>query len=243
LAGLPPQFRPRDETEAYTAQRAAHGLLSSSGYGTRAGWKIGCTTAVMQAYLGVENPCAGGMFLAHVWRGSHTFAIGEPPRRGAECEIAVRIAHDLPGGRRAYELADVADAVAACMPAIEVVENRYVDYASIGTPTLIADDFFHHSAVLGREDERCDPRRLRDATATMEVNGHLVGTGRGTDVMGEPLEALRWLANRAVEFGVPVRAGEVVLLGSLVETQWARPGDVFKGHNDMLGAVSAAFEE
>jgi 2-keto-4-pentenoate hydratase len=241
LAPLPADVTPQDEAEAYRAQLAAHGILSSSGYGPRAGWKIGCTTKVMQAYLGVDSPCAGGMFLARLWRDAHTFTVPTPRRLGAEAEIAVRIADDLPGRVGGYQVADVTDAVAACMAAIEVVEDRYADFATLGVPTLIADDFFHHSAVLGREIEGFDPRRLREATARLMVNGEEKGSGHGSDVMGEPLEALRWLANGAVKWGAPLRAGDIVLLGSLVQVYWASAGDGIVAGNDVLGDVAVTF--
>jgi 2-keto-4-pentenoate hydratase len=243
LADLPSAIKPRDEVEGYEVQQALHGIMTSSGYGVRAGWKIGCTTKTMQTYLGVDGPCAGGMYLAQLWRGSHLFGIAKPRRLGAECEVAVRVARDLPRRDRAYEVADMASAVAACMAAIEVVEDRYADYASLGVPTLIADDFFHYAAVLGPEDERFDPARLRDVTGSMKINNVQVASGRGADILGEPLAALCWLANRAVEWGEPLRAGEVVLLGSVVQTQWIEPGDVVSISNDLLGEAGVAFEE
>ena len=39
----------------------------------------------------------------------------------------------------------------------------------------------------------------------------------------------------------PVRAGDVVLLGSLVQTQWVTPGDHVEVRNDLLGEVAASF--
>ena len=243
LADLPPEVKPRDEVEGYGVQLAVHGILTSAGYGVRAGWKIGCTTKTMQAYIGVDGPCAGGMFLAQLWRGSHVFGVAKPRRLGVECEVSVRLASDLPRRERAYEVKDMPSTVSACMAAIEVVEDRYADYPSLGIPTLIADDFFHYAAVLGPEDEQFDPARLRDVTGSMKINGVQVGSGQGADILGDPMEALCWLANRAVEWGQPLRAGEVVLLGSVVQTQWIGPGDVVTISNDLLGEAGAAFEE
>jgi 2-keto-4-pentenoate hydratase len=243
LADLPQAIRPRDEVEGYEVQQALHGILTRSGYGARAGWKIGCTTKAMQAYIGVDGPSAGGMFLAHLWRGSHIFTVAKPRRLGVECEVAVRLGRDLPRRDRAYVDADMPAAVAACLAAIEVVEDRYAHFSSLGVATLIADDFFHHAAVLGPEDEQFDPTRLRDVTGSMNINNARVATGRGADILGDPLAALCWLANRAVEWGEPLRAGEIVLLGSVVKTQWIEPGDVVSITNDLLGEAGAAFEE
>jgi len=136
---------------------------------------------------------------------------------------------------------DVVDAVGACTAAIEVVEDRYRDYPELDTPTLIADDFFHHSCVLSRQDEQLDPSRLRDVTATMAINGEEIGSGRGADIMGDPMSVLCWLANSCIEWGASLLAGDIVLLGSLVQTQWVVAGDAVTVKNEPLGEVRAEF--
>jgi 2-oxo-3-hexenedioate decarboxylase/2-keto-4-pentenoate hydratase len=95
--------------------------------------------------------------------------------------------------------------------------------------------------VLGVEDEARDPHELGDATASMSINGVDVGHGRGSDILGHPLVALAWLVNNCARLGTPVLAGDIVLLGSVVQTQWVDSGDVVVVHNDMLGDVSASF--
>jgi 2-keto-4-pentenoate hydratase len=241
LGPLPSSLVPADENVAYQVQRAASGLLSAAGYGRQAGWKIGCTTEVMQAYLGISSPCAGRMFQARVWHGRHAFATSPPRRLGVECEIAVRMGSDLPQRGTPYEPADAAGAVAACMAAIEVVQDRYEDYPALDTPTLIADDFFHHSAVIGGQIEDFPPDRLREVTASMSINGQVVGSGAGSDIMGEPLTVLAWLANGCISWGTPIQAGDIILLGSLVQTNWVEAGDTVVIHNEPFGEVRADF--
>src|SRR4249920_1210388 len=58
---LPAECRPRDEPDGYAVQEVLHELLAGAGFGRVAGHKIGCTTPVMQTYLGIKNPCAGGV--------------------------------------------------------------------------------------------------------------------------------------------------------------------------------------
>ena len=246
LGDLGDQGRPPTELAAYRVQAIAHGLLESAGFGRQAGWKIGCTTKVMQAYLGIGTPCAGAMFAANVWQGQHAFPVPAAGRLGVECEIAVRMGRDLPRREQAYEPADMPGAVAASMAAIEVVADRYVDYPSLDTPTLIADDFFHHACVLGpqresRPPESLRPESLREVTGAMTINGREVGRGVGTDILGDPLVVLCWLANSCAAWGTPLLAGDVILLGSLVQTQWVKAGDVVAVTNAPLGEVAAEF--
>ncbi|MDP7540213.1 MAG: hydratase, partial [Alphaproteobacteria bacterium] len=72
LGALPQTSRPVDEAEAYAVQERLHAILSNAGQGHVAGHKIGCTTEVMQGYLGIDTPCSGAVLdgLAHQSDGS-----------------------------------------------------------------------------------------------------------------------------------------------------------------------------
>ena len=62
LDAVPADLRPGDLAEAYTAQGLMHETLTANGLGKRVGWKIGCTTPVMQKFLAIDSPCAGAIF-------------------------------------------------------------------------------------------------------------------------------------------------------------------------------------
>lgn len=230
---------PGDLTQAYAVQGAVHRRLAGSHFGRRSGWKIGCTTPVMQDYLGIDHPCAAGLFAGSSHTNGAVLRHGDFVRVGVECEIAVRLVHDLPGEGATPD--SVRGAVGAVMAAIEIVDDRYVDWQTIGTPMLIADDFFAAGCVLGAglaPDALPDLAGLQGRTL---VDGVEVGAGVGADVLGHPYAALAWLAEHAQERGAPLRAGETVLLGSLVKTQWLPPGAVARVEIEGLGAVEACF--
>lgn len=241
FAGFPVDIRPHDEKEAYQVQDLLlKRLVQLDGVGF-AGHKIGSTTPVMQEYLGIANPCAGRLrqSMTH-----HARAEFHPRGRavlGVECEIAVRIGTDLPPSGAPYDHAGVVGAVGTCMAAIEVVEDRYVDWRSLDTPTLIADNFFNVGAVTGTEFTDFDPVDLDTVTASMTIDGVVVGEGRGSDVLGHPLDALVWLANNASARGIALSTGEIVLLGSLVETHWVAPGSRVRIDNSRFGTAEAFF--
>jgi len=241
--GLDEWCRPKDEDEAYAVQQDLHKLLSHAGHGGITGRKVGCTTRVMQKYLGIHNPCAGAIFAPTVERKHGRYPASHFLTIGVECEIAIRLRTDLiPDGAGRVSREAAAAAIGTCMAAIEVVEDRYVDYHSLDTPTLIADDFFNAGCVLGEEFDDFPPERLDTVTGLMEINDVEVGRGRGTDVLGHPLEPLRWLAAASAQRHDPLRAGEFVLLGSLVQTNWLRPGDVVRIVNEPLGEVTMHLE-
>ncbi len=230
---------PPDVARAYAVQGAVHRRLAASRFGRRSGWKIGCTTPVMQDYLGIGHPCAAGLFAGSSHASGAVLRHGDFVRVGVECEVAVRLAHDLAGEGATAD--SVRSAVGAVMAAIEIVDDRYVDWQTIGTPMLIADDFFAAGCGLGvglAPDALPDLAGLHGHTL---VDGVEVGTGVGADVLGHPYTALAWLADHALARGEPLRAGETVLLGSLVKTQWLPPGAVARVEIEALGAAEARF--
>ncbi len=246
LDRLPDAIRPRDLTEGYRVQDAVHALLTAAGAGPIVGHKIGATTPVMQAYMEIDHPCGGGIFAATVHRSGAGLPHGAFRKVGLECEVAVRLGRDLgadlsPGGAP-YTIESVASAVDAYMPAIELVDDRYVDWPSMGTPTLAADDFFGAGSVLG---EPVVPARIADL-ATLHgralVNGVEVASGVGADVMGHPFAALAWLANNFAQRGLVLKAGEFVSTGSLVKTLWLEPGTRAAIEIESLGRVELVIE-
>jgi len=241
LARLEPALRPADEAAAYAVQDALHERLAAGGCGPISGWKIGCTTEVMQRYLGIHNPCAGGIFTPTVHRGHASLRHADFLCPGVECEIAVRLGADLGPAGAPHDRDKVARAVAACMAAIEIVDDRYEDYRSSDTPTLIADDFFGAGCVLGPPAPGWGELDLASLSGRMLINSREVGAGSGADILGHPFEALAWLANAMARRGRILRAGEIVLLGSVVQTVWVRPRDEVAVEIAGLGSAAASF--
>jgi 2-oxo-3-hexenedioate decarboxylase/2-keto-4-pentenoate hydratase len=238
---LEPDARPADEAQAYLVQRALHAMLTPH-FGPVVGHKVGCTTPVMQAYLKIPNPCAGGVFERTVHHSPARLRHADFVRAGVECEIVVRLGADLRPSSTPFTLDSVAPAVAACMPGMEIVDDRYVDYPSMDPPTLIADDFFDAGCVLGAPIAAWRDIDLGAVSGVTLINGVEVGRGVGRDVMGHPFEALAWLANSLARRGQSLKAGEFVFTGSVVETKWLNPGDHVVMRMEGLGEVEAVFE-
>ena len=215
LAAL--EHPPADETEGYRVQRALHDLLLPQ-VGPLVGYKIGCTSRVMQDYIGIPHPCGGGVFQKGVHDSGVSLASADYVRVGVECEIAVRLKRDLAAGEAPFTAEWVGEAVEAYHPAIEIVDDRYVKWESLGAPTLIADDFFAAGCVLGEAVPRSAVPDLKAVKGRALVNGEEAGHGTGADVLGHPHNALAWLANHLAAEGRALHAGQLVLTGSLVKT-------------------------
>jgi 2-keto-4-pentenoate hydratase len=241
LAPLPPDAVPHDEADGYRVQDALHNLLSPD-FGTQVGYKIGCTSAVMQQYLNIAHPCAGGLYMGGVKASGASLRYGDYVHVGVECEIAVRLAQDLVPSAEPFTADTVAPAIEAYFPAIELVDDRYADWRGMAAATLIADDFFAAGCVLGQGVARADAPDLLAVTGRALINGVEVGRGTGADVLGHPHHALAWLANHLASQGKTLQAGEFVLTGSLVQTAWLNAGDEVLMELSGLGSVAVDFK-
>lgn len=239
--GLPEAVRPANELEGYAIQSALASHLSVSGLGPVVGAKIGCTTSVMQAYMKIGSPCAGTIHQGGVHQDGAKLRYSDFHRVGVECEIAVRLAKGLSPTNRHLRANDVAEFVGAFMPAIEIVDDRYRDFRTMDTPTLIADDFFHAGCVLGEPVTDWRGINLAAVGGTMAIDGESAGSGRGDDILGHPLQALAWLANELISQRRELQADSIILLGSVVQTRWLSPGNRVEIEIEGLGRVSAKF--
>lgn len=244
IVALPDAMVPATVTDGYAVQQALNRQLVDAGMGEMVGYKIGCTTPVMQAFLNIPQPCAGRIFERTVMHRHGRVPLHGFVRIGMECEIAVRLQCDLPPRARPYSYDDVVPAVGEVMAAMELVDDRYRDYRTLGVATLIADDFFNAGCVLGEPVRDWQSLDLASLTGRVQINGVEVGVGTGSLVMGHPLHALAWLANAQHEHGLPgLKAGEFILLGSVVETQWLQAGDRVRIAIDGLGDVALDIED
>jgi 2-keto-4-pentenoate hydratase len=231
---------PKTEADGYRIQDAVHGLLAAD-FGALVGYKIGCTSKVMQQYLDIPHPCGGGVFANGIHESGALLRAKDFVRVGVECEIAVTLARDLAPRTAPFTAEEVAGSIEAYHPAIEIVDDRYVDWQTLGAPTLVADDFFAAACVLGKPVARAGAPDLFAVAGRALINGVEVGRGSGADVLGHPHNALAWLANHLARDGKSLRAGQIVLTGSLVKTVWLNAGDEVVMELERLGRVEAAF--
>jgi 2-keto-4-pentenoate hydratase len=154
-----------------------------------------------------------------------------------EAEIAFILAEDLDGDLSESRLRG---AGGVAVPAIEIVDSRVRDW-SISIVDTIADNGSSALFVLGPGAAAATD--LDSRTMRLTQAGAVVSTGRGSDWLGNPLNALRWLARTARDNGSPLRAGHIVLSGALGPMVPVRPGSKYVAEMDEIGSVEVSFAE
>jgi len=214
--------------EAYRIQLALIDRRCAQGE-RQIGWKVGLTSKAIQQQFGFHEPCFG--CILETRPSGHVFAAGELIRPGFETELCVRLGRPLAGEVSPEE---VRAAVAVVFPSFEITETRG-DPAQIAL--MLADNAQQRSVVLGEPVALAPALRLDQVGARVEVNGSLVATGVGAAVLDHPLNSVAWLARKLGEYGRSLRAGEVVMTGSLVRQFPLAPGDRAWANFSGIGTV------
>jgi 2-keto-4-pentenoate hydratase len=203
------------------------------------GHKIGLTSPAVQRQLGVDQPDSGVLFADMRVATGATVASGKLLQPKVEAEIAFILADDLDGD---LSESRIRAAASVAVPAIEIVDSRVRDW-SISIIDTIADNGSSALFVLGSEATASTDLDFASRTMRLTQDGVVVSTGRGSDCLDSPLNALRWLARTAAENGSPLRAGHIVLSGALGPMVPVRPGSTYVAEIDEIGSVEVSFAE
>ncbi|GGE03674.1 2-keto-4-pentenoate hydratase [Polymorphobacter glacialis] len=220
--------------DAYAVQRLNADRRRAAGTPS-AGRKIGLTSAAVQRQLGVTAPDSGWL-----WTDTRFANGAEVPTTNliaprVEAEIAFILARDITDPDAPLE-----PAIAAVVPAIEIVDSAIADWNIVLIDT-VADNASAWGFVIGGPHLRLADLDLPNLKMTLARNGHIGSTGLGSATMGNPLTALAWLARHAIDSGEPLRAGEIILAGALGPVLPAAPGDHFEARIEGFAPLSLHF--
>lgn len=203
------------------------------------GKKIGLTSLAMQQLLKVDQPDYGHLLDDMVVENGGVISFCRVLQPRVEAEIAFVLKKDLIGPR--VTTAEVLLATDYVLPALEIVDSRISDW-KIKLQDTIADNASSGLYVLGGKPVKPDAVDLTLAGMAFYKNGELMNTGVGAAALGNPAACVAWLANKLFEFGIVLKAGEVILSGALSAAVNAVPGDQFQARIAHLGEVSVRFQ-
>lgn len=203
------------------------------------GCKIGLTSLAVQQQLGVDQPDFGMLFDDMGYGDSEPIPANVLMQPKIEAEVAFVMGRDLavpnPG------LLDVVSAIDYALPALEIVGSRIRNW-DIRIGDTIADNASSCAYALGSTPRKLAEFDLRLCGMVLERRGEPVAVGAGAACLGNPLNAVVWLARTMASHGTPLKAGDLVLSGALGPMVPVVPGDVFEARISGLGSVRAVFE-
>jgi 2-keto-4-pentenoate hydratase len=204
------------------------------------GKKIGLTSEAMQKMFNVTTPDYGHLLDSMMYVDGETIFIDGLVQPKLESEIGFVLKKDLKGP--GVSVTDVIDATEYVVPAIEVVDSRIRDW-KIAFEDTVADNGSSARAILGGKPMSLESLDLHHIGMVMSKNGKQIDTAAGAAVMGNPIRAVAWLANAVGEYGISLKAGEVILSGAFTAAVPIEEGDTFTAEFAHIGSVSVVFEK
>lgn len=226
---LPAELRPVTLEEAYFIQDRL-----AIAYGAIGGWKVGAGTAD-------ATPMFAPMPLAWI-AGDNAKLDGQHRFRGLEAEISFLMGSDLPPRAKAYTREEVADAIASCHPAIEVLESGLLDPTKSDKLSQIADLQMHGGFVYGAAIESWQKVDFSKEHVVLAVNGVVRVERTGSNTSGDLMRLLPWLANHGATRTGGLKAGQWVTTGSWTGVSLGIAGSEVDVNFSTAGSVHMQFE-
>lgn len=233
FATLQPPLAPGSVSDAYDIQDQHVARLRERN-GDPVGYKIGLTSAAMQAFCRIDHPIAGVVLAQRLHRSGASIRRSDFGRLGLEFEIAVRIKSDVPTAT-AHTAQTIEPHIDGVCAAIELVDDRAADYARLDVLSLVADNSWNGGVVLS--PFRATWPDLASARGRAASGDSAIGEGYGRDVLGHPFSSVAWLANQLASRGVTLKAGEIVMTGSIVKTVFPEQAAAYRFDLDGVGFV------
>ena len=214
---------PHDYEEGFAVQDRVVALLGEPVMG----WKVievpGGPVVFAPLLAGGQVPASGS------WQPK-----GHEPA-GIELEIAFRMARDVAGDATADE---IVDAIGSAHVVFELCQSRNRAPETLPRHVGLADCILNAGIVVGAEIVGWKGRDLRAIPGRLLVDGKLHIEGKSVD----PMRALQVLPAALMSRGKALKAGHVVITGSLIGMNWLRGRHAIRGEIDGCGAVEAGVE-
>lgn len=228
-----------DLVAAYAVQQRVNDRRQAAG-AVVVGRKIGLTSVAVQQQLGVDQPDLGVLFEDMDFANGADIPMSRLIQPKIEGEVGFVLGADLVDGP--LDADQVRGAIEYAVAALEICDSR-VENWNIRFGDTVADNASSGVYVLGTERRTLDEVEPIDVTMSMEVDGVVVSTGNGAACLGDPIEAVVWLARTARDLGQPLLAGQVILSGALGPMAPVAAGNTVTVTVSGLGTVTARFVE
>lgn len=230
-----------DLDAAYAVQQGLVRARLDAG-ATVVGRKIGATSEAVQRQLGVDQPDFGYLLSDMDVSRADPIPMDTLVQPRVEAEVAFVLATDLDLPEDQLTLESVRAAVDVALPALEIVDSRIAAW-DIGFTDTVADNASSGLYVVGRDGVPLSGIEPREVTMSLAINGEERSAGTGAACLGDPLEALRWLAVQAARYDDPLRAGHLILSGALGPFVPFAPGDRVEATISGFAPLTVEFEK
>jgi len=203
------------------------------------GKKIGLTSEVVQKMLAVHQPDFGFLTDKMLYSsGAEIVLKKELIQAKSEGEIAFKLKHDLVGPNITAD--DVLAATEKVFACFEIVDSRIENW-NIKIQDTIADNASCGLFVMSEQGVDPNTVDFENCLMTIKNKGDVVATGKGSAALGSPLNCVAWLANTLGSYNIPLKAGDIILSGSLAAMITCEADDEMSVEIEGVGSAEFKF--
>jgi 2-keto-4-pentenoate hydratase len=239
LKRLPPGGAPLTLEDAYAIQEA---FARECGL-TVAGYKIGCASKESQALVGASGPFAARIFAPTRMDSPAEISARDFFTVGVEAEFGFTMRDGLPPRDIPYARAEVARAVAAVSPVIELCDTRLENWKGARIEEIIADNGFHGGLVVGTAVSEWQSLDLAAHEVALSIDGAVRASGASAGSLGDPLDGLVWIANELSRRGYGLGKDDIIATGTWTGLHFVREPAAVIADFGSLGRVEVRVRE
>ena len=229
---------PSDVEEAYILQEEVVKNLKLNSLG----WKVGCTTEMAQNFSGMREPFSGVMFSETTYKSPKLALSLYVNKPIIEPEICFEIKEDIVDVGELYNAINIKRYIKAIFPVIEIVDARYEKGWEIKALETIIDNGVHTCLVKGERLSNWESYDRLNSEITLFVDNKLICSGRGSNVLNDPLNSISWLANKLIQKGKFIKSGEIITTGNTLDKPiFAEKNTIISAKFKTLGEVTMRY--
>jgi 2-keto-4-pentenoate hydratase len=201
---------------------------------TIGGYKAGFTNSLSQKKWGLSGPVAGVLFSEGKKLGPARVDLGAFQKLMLEIEIGFQIKKGITQKVRSIE--DLIPYIESVLPVIELPDLKFNSLKSLTAVDLVATNIASAMWLVGKSSPISTFQALGGFAVSLSINGETIDSGNSSNAMGNPLDALLWLVNDRIDSGWPIKAGQILITGTLGKINAAKAG-CYVGDYGALGRV------
>jgi 2-keto-4-pentenoate hydratase len=225
---------PLDIDEAYVVQESLVNSLNLNPIG----WKVGCTTKMAQNFSGMTEPFSGVMFKETTYISPNLEISDYMYKPIIEPELCFEIKEDIVDNGELYNKINIEKYIESIFPVIEIVDARYQKAWDIKAIETISDNGVHCCLVKGKKLFNWHNYNRFSSLINLNIDNKFICSGKGSNVLGDPLNSICWLANKLISRGKFIKAGEIITTGNTLDKPiFASPETYISVEFEGLGEV------
>ena len=213
---------PENKDQAYKIQAGYEKVSNSDLFG----WKIAATSLEGQKHIGVDGPIAGRLLKERFNKSGASISLEKNLMKKVEAEFAFKLLNDIQPRSNEYKIDEILESIDSVGPAIEIPDSRFLNFDKVGGNLIIADNAYAGDFILGNKFVS-DHKGIgfKDFQVSCYKNHELAEKGIGSNVLGDPLKALKWIINELSSLNIVCKKQQIIITGTCIKPLTVQAGD------------------